>query len=122
MSGRNNIDPEAGRPYMWKPGQSGNPKGVPKVIPNLDVYIIEILTEEGTSGRDGLRVILEALRKKAAAGDVRAIELLLDRAYGKVKQHIDLDSTNIITGKLSVNVISTGVPLSNSEKEVNDTL
>lgn len=32
------------------------------------------------------------------------------------------DNNNILSGKLSVNVISTGVPLSNSEKEVNDTL
>ena len=100
MSGNRNIDPSVGKATQWKPGKSGNPRGTPKVIPNLDTYIIDLLTEEGASGRDGLRVILEALRKKAAAGDVRAIELLLDRAYGKVKQTFD---QNII-GNIAINV------------------
>jgi hypothetical protein len=34
-----------------------------------------------------------ALRAKAAKGDVRAAELLLDRAYGKVKQDIDFEGS-----------------------------
>jgi hypothetical protein len=32
-----------------------------------------------------------ALRAKAAKGDVRAAEVLLDRAYGKSKQTVDLN-------------------------------
>jgi hypothetical protein len=37
---------------------------------------------------------LKALRAKATKGDVRAAEVLLDRAYGKAKQITD---TNITT-------------------------
>jgi hypothetical protein len=33
-----------------------------------------------------------ALRAKAVKGDVRAIEALLDRAYGKSKTHTDITS------------------------------
>ena len=43
-----------------------------------------------------------ALRAKAAKGDVRAAEVLLDRAYGKSKQTVDLNHSggvNIIFEK-----------------------
>jgi len=36
--------------------------------------------------------ILKALRLKAAKGDVRAAEVLLDRAYGKAKQQMDVSA------------------------------
>ena len=38
-----------------------------------------------------LKAILMALRAKATKGDVRAAEVLLDRAYGKSKQTVDLN-------------------------------
>lgn len=41
--------------------------------------------------------ILKALRKKAIAGDVRAIEVMLDRAYGKARQFLDVSAeVNVI--------------------------
>ena len=42
-------------------------------------------------GRDGMQVIIEALLKKAAKGDVKAAELLLNRGYGKAKQFISMN-------------------------------
>jgi orotate phosphoribosyltransferase len=42
--------------------------------------------------KDGItagEAILKALRAKATKGDVRAAEVLLDRAYGKAKQTMD---------------------------------
>ena len=36
-----------------------------------------------------IEIILRALRAKACRGDVSAAVLLLDRAYGKVKQNFD---------------------------------
>ena len=55
----------------FKKGESGNPNGI-------------------TAGE----AILKALRAKATKGDVRAAEVLLDRAYGKPKQTTDTNITS----------------------------
>lgn len=66
-----------------------NKKGAPKKLPELDVLLADILGEE-KDGVTAASAILKALRKKAASGDVRAIEVMLDRAYGKAKQSLDI--------------------------------
>jgi hypothetical protein len=76
----------------FKKGESGNPNGRPKKLPELDKLLADVLGEE----KDGItagEVILKALRAKAAKGDVRAAEVLLDRAYGKAKQTINNNVT-----------------------------
>lgn len=78
--------PENLKPF--KPGQSGNPKGRPKKLPEIDVLLAEVLGDEDG---DEAKAILSALLKKAKAGDVRAAEVLLDRAYGKATQPIKGD-------------------------------
>ena len=75
-----------------KPFKSGldkrrNYKGRPK-MPDIREALDKILGEE-KDGMTALEAVLMALRKKAFAGDTRAIQELLDRAYGKAKQHID---------------------------------
>lgn len=73
---------------QFKKGRSGNPKGRPPKLPALDALLAEVLGEE----KDGLTAagaILRAIRLKATRGDVRAAEVLLDRAWGKPKQSID---------------------------------
>jgi hypothetical protein len=72
----------------FKKGQSGNPKGRPPKLPQLDKLLDSVLGEE-KDGMTAAEAILKALRLKAAKGDVRAAEVLLDRAYGKAKQPID---------------------------------
>lgn len=71
----------------FKPGQSGNPKGRPKKLPAIDDLLAEVLGEE--NGNSTAKVILESMVKQAKKGDVRAAELLLERAYGKAKQPIE---------------------------------
>ena len=69
----------------FKKGESGNPNGRPRKLPALDKLMADVLGEE----KDGItagEAILKALRAKATKGDVRAAEVLLDRAYGKPKQ------------------------------------
>jgi hypothetical protein len=76
----------------WKKGETGNPKGRPVKLPELDKLLAQVLGEE----KDGItagEVILKAIRAKAAKGDVRAAELLLDRAYGKPRQTFDTTLT-----------------------------
>lgn len=65
-----------------------NNKGQPKKLPHLDKLLAEVLGEE-KDGIDAAKAILMALRAKATKGDIRAAEVLLDRAYGKAKQYIE---------------------------------
>lgn len=74
--------------HGFKKGKSGNPNGRPKKIPALEELLADILSEE-KDGIEAARAILITLRSKAIKGDIRAAEVLLDRAYGKVKQAID---------------------------------
>ena len=77
--------------HGFKKGQSGNPNGRPKKIPELDKLLAEVLGEE-KNGLTAAQAILKALLAKAAKGDVRAAEVLLDRAYGKAKQQMDVNA------------------------------
>ena len=71
-----------------------NRKGQPK-LPDLKELLAKVLgnTEQGKSGAEA---ILKAMEARAKRGDVRAAELLLDRAYGKPKQDIEM-SANMTT-------------------------
>lgn len=75
---------------QFKKGRSGNPKGRPK-IPDINDALAEILNDE-KEGVNALKAVLMALRARAIKGDVRAIEVLLDRTYGKAKMHTDITS------------------------------
>ena len=84
--------PHDGKKFI--PGESGNKNGRPKKLPAIDVLIAEVLGEE-KDGIEAAKIILMALRAKAAKGDVRAAELLLDRAYGKSKQFLSAEVNEI---------------------------
>jgi predicted ArsR family transcriptional regulator len=73
-----------------------NKKGRPKKIPQLDVLLAEIFSEKE------MTEILRALQKIAKKGNVKAAEVILDRAYGKAKQQLDIttDGEKINTIKL----------------------
>jgi hypothetical protein len=77
--------PEGAKPF--KKGKTGNPNGRPK-LPDLKEAIAKVLAEE-KDGLTALDAILKALRAKAAKGDVRAAQELLDRGFGRAKQSID---------------------------------
>ena len=91
----------------FKKGQSGNPKkqftsknqpknpGRPRKLPELDAILADILGEE-KDGKTALNAICAALRAKAAKGDVRAAEVLMNRAYGLAKQPIDLTGEQVV--------------------------
>jgi hypothetical protein len=78
----------------FKKGQSGNPNGRPKKIPELRELLANVLGDE-KDGKTAAEAILMALRNKAIKGDVRAAELLLDRAYGKAKQDFEISGSTV---------------------------
>ena len=77
---------EGSKPFQ--PGQTGNPNGRPKKLPQLDKLLADVLGSEDDENSPA-KEILEALFKEAKSGNVRAGEILLDRAYGKAQQSID---------------------------------
>jgi hypothetical protein len=81
-------NPENIEKHKFKKGETGNPNGRPKKLPQLDALLDSVLGEE-KDGITAAEAILKALRMKASKGDVRAAEVLLDRAYGKPKQSIE---------------------------------
>lgn len=72
----------------FKKGQSGNPNGRPKKLPELDKLLADVLGEE-KDGVTAADAILRKLRAMAASGNIRAAEILFDRAYGKAKQQLE---------------------------------
>jgi len=83
MGGKGQIQPR------WKKGQSGNPNGRPKKLPQLKELMALVLGEE-KDGMSAAEAILKAQRAKAAKGDTRAAEWLFERGYGKAQTHIDI--------------------------------
>ena len=73
--------------HKFKKGQSGNPKGRPPKLPEIDALLSKVLGAE-SGNITAAEKMLQALYRKALKGDVRAAEILLDRGYGKVKQDI----------------------------------
>lgn len=78
--------------YQFKPGQSGNPAGLPKGTRWMKTRLRELLEQGGLGDK-----VLDALINKAKDGDVQAIREILDRIDGKVAQGIEAEHTGGIT-------------------------
>ena len=72
------IDAYRIKPFQWKPGQSGNPGGKPKV--DLAAEIARAIFEN--NGPAIYAAFSKALRK----GDAYAFKELADRAFGRLKE------------------------------------
>lgn len=76
--------------------------GRPRKLPAINDLIADVLSEE----KDGLtaaEAILKKLRQMAASGNLKAAEMLLDRAYGKPKSSTDITTNGkeIMRGPLA---------------------
>ena len=94
MAGYDNI-----KDHKFKKGVSGNPKGRPKKLPDLDKLLADVLGDEDDDKSEA-KAVLRALLIQAKKGNVRAIEVMLERAYGKPKQTVD-QNINIGDFKIS---------------------
>ena len=88
----------------WKPGQSGNPSGRPKGTRDLAGYVLET-TDGGKELVDALVSIARDVMPNVAAqkgsrsrkdqqvrpaDQLKAIEMLLDRGFGRSPQQLDI--------------------------------
>jgi len=93
----NNLSP-------WQPGQSGNPNGRPKGTRDLAGYVLET-TDGGKELVDALVSIARGVMPNVAvqegsrprkdqqvrpADQLKAIEMLLDRGFGRSPQQLDV--------------------------------
>ena len=93
----NNLSP-------WQPGQSGNPSGRPKGTRDLAGYVLET-TDGGKELVDALVCIARGVMPNVAvqeghrsrkdqqvrpADQLKAIEMLLDRGFGRSPQQLDV--------------------------------
>ena len=72
----------------FKKGNPGGP-GRPK-LPDLKEIMAKVLGAETSEGRTEAEAIIDAMKKRAKSGDVKATQLLLDRGFGKVKESLDI--------------------------------
>lgn len=93
--GKNNINGADGKLFV-KGDARLNRLGRPKKM-NLEKLLRKVLMGR-VKNQAALKGILIKLRDMALAGDIRAAELILDRAFGKAKQTIDSSSPFMITG------------------------
>jgi hypothetical protein len=91
---------KANNPHNLVPfpkGTSGNLKGRPKKMPGVDQLLAEVITENDR------RCILKRLVLSAKRGNLKSIEILLDRLYGKAKQSTEISGAvqiQAITGMI----------------------
>ena len=93
----NNLSP-------WKPGQSGNPSGRPRGTRDLAGYVLET-TDGGKELVDALICIARGImpdlpmqegsrprkdQQVRPADQLKAIEMLLDRGFGRSPQQLDI--------------------------------
>ena len=96
-SSNNNLSP-------WKPGQSGNPTGMPRGTRDLAGYVLES-TDAGRELIDALVCLARGVLPNVAmpegsrsrkdqqvrpADQLKAIEMLLDRGFGRSPQQLDV--------------------------------
>lgn len=76
------------KPFKKGEDERRNINGRPKKLPQIDKLLADVLGSEDDE-ESPAKDILKALLAEAKAGNVRAGEILLDRAYGKAQQSID---------------------------------
>lgn len=89
-----------GKQTQFKKGESGNPNGRPKKMPELKEVLEKVMLDE-SKGITAVEAIILRLRQLAIGGNLKAIEMLMDRLYGKSKEIKDIN----LDAKISTPII-----------------
>lgn len=88
---------EAGMPYRWKKGKSGNPSGRPKskTLSDAYKYKLEEPVPNDPEGRTWAELIAEAQVRDAVRGNVQAAREIADRTEGRARQAIEFEDATL---------------------------
>lgn len=75
------------RAHLWKPGQSGNPKGRPKGCQNKTTKQAQILAQGMLN--DEVVQLVRKLLEKALEGDMTAMKLCIERILPPMKEPME---------------------------------
>lgn len=98
------------KPYLWKPGQSGNPHGRPKKDQSLIDYIRGKLNKV-RPGDKKQRTYFQALAEaelEAAIIDPQARKNLFDRLFGRAVEQMNLNQTGEVVLRVQYDDDSSG--------------
>lgn len=83
---------KATNPQNLKPFKKGDPRinreGRPQKLPAIDEVLSKVLNESGANGLMRAENIMRKMAIKAET-DVRAAEMIFDRAYGRPRQQVE---------------------------------
>lgn len=99
--------PENIENHKYKKGQSGNPKGRPRKLPEIRQVIDEVLGEE-KDGMTAAEAIFKKWRQMAMQGNIKAAELLLAYAYGRPVQRVEAQVE--LPDEININIIAGASP------------
>src|SRR6516164_7460780 len=89
--------PDVGKTTQFKRENRANPGGRPKSAP-LSQACRELLAgpvPDDPEGRTYAQAIAETLAQKALAGDIRAAQEIADRAEGRARQSVEIQSAEV---------------------------
>lgn len=104
--------PSEDKPWLYRPGQSGNPRGRPPKGESMAELAREILEEvhpaeevlakrEERAPRSNKRAILDVVLRRALTGDLAAATFLFGRAYGAPAKKIEVEGRVDHVGSLA---------------------
>src|ERR1700681_3293 len=90
-------NPDVGKAYRWKKGQSGNPGGRPKSKTLSDAYRnkLEEPVPNDPEKRTWAELIAEAQVRDAVRGNVQAAREIADRTARRARQAIEFEDTTV---------------------------
>ena len=91
------------RDHLFKPGQSGNPGGLPKGTPRVSTSLMKLLRtapDEVYEPKNKADKIALQLYDSALKGDTWATKEILDRVEGKVSQTLQLSAAQLPTHEI----------------------
>lgn len=104
----NTNNKQTEKPWLWKPGQSGNPNGRPKGSKNFTTLFEKAVKEVAKKlelGKDPDAVEIQIIQrgiKEALAGKYPFYKDIFDRIYGQPKSNVDITSGD---EKISINIV-----------------
>ena len=104
----NTGEKQTKKPWLWKPGQSGNPAGRPPGSKNFTTLFEKAVKEVAKKlelGEDPDSVEVEIIKrgiKEALAGKYPFYKDIFDRIYGQPKSNVDITSGD---EKISINIV-----------------